>query len=85
MKLIVPSPLSVTLPCAGLTSVGADTVSCTGVLSTSVSVPLTLMLFKGTFSGVAALSATATGMSLVPVTVTVKVLLLVRPAVSLTV
>ena len=83
MKLIVPSRFSVTLPWAGLT-VGALTASCAAVLSTSVSLPLTLMFSKGTFKAVVAASATATGASLVPLTVTVSVVSLNRPAVSRT-
>ena len=83
-KLSVPSPLSVTEPWAGLASTGALTVSCAGVLSTSVSLALTLKLSSGVLIGVLGLSSTATGASLVPVTVMLSVVvLLAAPRASL--
>ena len=76
--------MSVTVPWAGTASTGALTVSCAGVLSTSVSLPATLMFSKGTFKGVVATSATATGVSLVPVTLMVRLVSLNRPPASTT-
>ena len=81
VKLIVPSGLTLTLPLVGLTT-GLLTLSCALVLSGSVSLPFTLILLIGVLSGVVAVSATATGASLVPVMLTVSALLLVAPAVS---
>ena len=68
VKLIVPSGFNVTVPCAGLT-LGALTVSCALVLSTSVSFAFTLMLLIGALIGVKAVSGFATGGSLAAVTV----------------
>ena len=84
VKFSVPSAFRLTLPWAGLASTGLLTVSWAAVLSTSVSLALTSMFSKGTFKGVVAVSATATGMSLVPLTVTVSVVSLNSPAASRT-
>ena len=83
-KLSVPFGLTVTVPSAGLASVAAVTVN-VSLVSGSTSLASTTMLLSAIPMAVLAMSVFAIGASLVPVTLTVKVLLLVAPALSLTV
>ncbi len=80
MKLSVPSGLTVSVPCAGLSSVAPVTVSVSP--STSVSLPSTAKV-TGVLIGVDARSSAATGASLTGVTFSVSVAVEVsEPSVS---
>ena len=72
-----------TLPWLGSASTALVTLSASP--STSLSLPSTSMLGSATLIGVSAWSALATGASLVPVMVRVRVLLPVAPCSSVTV